>query len=336
MPIRAEAVVFPEPGRVELETIDVPDPGPDDVAVRTAYSGVSQGTERWMLNGRYNRMAENVAANYPCFPGYQAAGVVDAVGSNVSDLQPGDKVFLPGACLAGGAHKRGGSAGSAGQVSYLVAPRIAVSRLGAGADLAEASLYVMAAVGRHGVRLTDVHAGELVVVIGQGMIGQMSAQAARQRGARVIASDLVGMRAQYSAQYSANRAVDASRERIEEVVRSEASDGADVVIDTSGNSRLFEQSLALIRREGRICMQGYYPDPIVIDFHRTHLKRAVVAFPCGYDRERDQELADDISAQRLTIAPLITHRVPYREAPDAYRLIMEHPDRSLGMVLTWD
>ena len=92
----------------------------------------------------------------------------------------------------------------------------------------------------------------------------------------------------------------------------------------------------LVRHEGRICLQGYYPDPIVIDFHAAHVKRVTVTFPCAWDRERDQELADDLSAHRLAIAPLITHRIPYREAQDAYRLIIDHPEESLGMVFTWD
>src|SRR6266487_4008286 len=80
MSVRAAAIVFAEPGRVEIRPVDIPDVGPDEVGVRTAYSGVSQGTERWLLTGRYNRAGEDVAANYPCYPGYQAAGIVERTG----------------------------------------------------------------------------------------------------------------------------------------------------------------------------------------------------------------------------------------------------------------
>ncbi len=334
MSVRAPAIVFAEPGRVEIRRADIPDVGPDEVGVRTAYSGVSQGTERWLLIGRYNRSGEDVAANYPCYPGYQAAGIVEGTGSQVTDLEPGDRVMLQGTRLLPGARNPG--PGLASHVGYLVAPRRQVTRLHPDVDLAEAALFRMAAVARHGARLAGIRNHDLVVVIGQGLIGQMSAQAARQRGARVIAADQIRRRVEASARYSADLAVDVSERSLEEVMRAEAPNGADVVVDTTGNSRMFETCLALVRHEGRICLQGYYPDPIAIDFHPTHLKRPTVTFPCGWDGERDDELAEDLAARRIIIAPLITHRVPYHDASSAYQLVVEHPERSLGMVFSWE
>jgi threonine dehydrogenase-like Zn-dependent dehydrogenase len=107
------------------------------------------------------------------------------------------------------------------------------------------------------------------------------------------------------------------------------------VIDTTGVSRMFDRCLELVRSEGRIAMQGYYPDPITVDFHPTHLKRPTVTFPCGWDDELNDELAGDLASGRLVIGPLITHRIPFRDAPAAYDLVLRHPERSLGMVLDW-
>lgn len=333
--MKAPAVVFVEPGRVEIQEVELAEPGPDQVGVRTAFSGVSQGTERWALTGRYNRFSVDPSAFYPCSPGYQAAGIVDAVGSKVTDLKVGDHVFLPGTRFLDPSHKYPGPC-KASHSGYLVASRSEVTCVAPGVDLAAASLYHMAGVSRHGVRLTKVQPGELVVVIGLGMIGQMSAQAARRAGARVVATDLIPLRVEAAAKHSADRVVDAGGGNLEDVVREEAPDGADVVIDTTGNARIFDRCLGLIRREGRIAMQGYYPDPITIDFHPTHLVRPTVTFPCGWDDEFNGELADDMAAGRIAIEPLITHRVPYRDAGSAYALVLEHPERSLGMVLAWD
>lgn len=329
MGIAAPAVVFVEPNSVDIWTVTLPEVGPTDVGVRTTCSGVSQGTERWLLTNRY-RWADGVP-QYPHFPGYQAAGVVEDVGADVDDLRVGDHVFAQGTAFADLTPRYG----LASHTGYLVTPRAEVTKLDPAVDLAAASLLRMAGVARHGIRLTGVRPGDLVVVIGQGLIGQMSAQAARRCGARVIASDLIASRVEASAAYSADRAIEPGSEDLIEVVRSEASEGADVVIDTTGNSRIFLTCAELVRPEGKICLQGYYPDLVEIDFHPTHLKRATVTFPCWVDRDEDAALAADLARGRLMIEPLITHRIPYTEAAAAYELVVEHPEQTLGMVLTW-
>jgi 2-desacetyl-2-hydroxyethyl bacteriochlorophyllide A dehydrogenase len=332
--MRAPAVVFPQPERVEIRVMDYPDVGPDQVGIRTVFSGISQGTERWVLKGRYGHFDRDFAAYYPCSPGYQAAGVVEQVGSAVEDLRVGDHVFAPGTRFADPGHHYAGPC-SASHSAYLVADRATVTKVAPEVDLAGAALYHMAGVSRHGVRLSQVRPGELVVVFGLGFIGQMSAQAARRAGARVIATDLIPSRVTAAAKYSVDRAVDANVERLEDIVRAESPDGADVVIDTTGNHRMFDRCLGLIRREGRIAMQGYYPEPIEIDFHPTHIQRPTVMFPCGWDDEFNGELADDMATGRIAIEPLITHRIAFRDAKEAYDLVIAHPERTLGMVLDW-
>ena len=336
--MKAPAVVFPEPKRVEIREMELPEVGPGQVGIRTTYSGVSQGTERWAFMGRYYRF-EDVPAHYPCSPGYQAAGVVEVVGADVDGLAVGDHAMTMGTHFADPNHKYPGPM-QGSHAGYLVVDASAAWKVPAEVDLAAASLFHVAGVSRSGVRITQVQPGDLVALIGLGMIGQMSAQAARQAGARVIATDLIADRCELAARYSADRVVDGSRrngsgESLEDAVREEKPDGADVVIDTTGISSMYERCRDLIRREGKIMMQGYYPDPISIEFHPTHLTRASVTFPCGWDDEENDDIAEDMRTGVLQIDPLITHRIPFREAPDAYELVVEHPEASLGMVFDW-
>lgn len=333
--MKAPAVVFTEPGHVEIRSMPMPTVEPDQIGIRTVFSGVSQGTERWALTGRYGHSDRDYSAFYPCSPGYQAAGVVAEVGANVTDLQVGDHVFAPGTRFADPAHHYPGPC-MASHSGYLVMARSEVTKVAPEVDLAGAALYHMAGVSRHGVRLTRVAEGDLVVVIGLGMIGQMSAQAARRVGARVIGSDLIPLRVDAASEYSVDRAVDALEEDLNAVLREESPEGADVVIDTTGDHTIFGTCLELVRYEGRIAMQGYYPDPIEIDFHPTHIKRPTVTFPCGWDDEFNGLLAEDMATGGIAIAPLITDRIPFRDAPDAYRTVVEHPERTLGMVIDWE
>lgn len=334
MSVKAPAVMFTAPGQVAVTEVELPDVAPGEVGVRTAYSGISQGTERWLLTGRYNHAGDNPEHNYPCFPGYQAAGVVEHVGAGVTDLAPGDHVMLEGTRFADPELANPGP-GLASHVGYLVAPRNAVTPVAQTVDLAEAALYRMAAVSRHGVRLSGVRSGDVVCVVGLGMIGQMAAQAARRVGAHVIAGDLIPARVEAAAKFSADVAVNVRDQTLADTVREAAPAGADVVIDTTGVSTIFPTCLDLVREEGRICLQGYYPDPISIDFHPAHLKRVAVHFPCGWDADRDDELAADLAAAKVSIAPLITHRFAFTDAPEAYATVVDHPEASIGMVFTW-
>ena len=327
---KTRAVVFTEPKQVDLITVTAPDPAPNEIAVRTVYSGISIGTERWGLLGRYNHWGDDVARYYPYVPGYQRAGIVEAVGSAVEGFAIGDRVFSRTARIE---EQDLECRGWLGHIGCAVVAPDALWKLGPTADMEEASLWQMPAAGAHGVRLVDVQPGQLVVVTGQGLIGQMSAQMSRLRGATVISSDLMEKRVQLSALYSADIAINAQRDNLLEVIRQIQPDGADIVIDTSGNSRLFDFLLGLIRREGRICLQGYYPDPFHIDFHPTHEKRAAVIFPCG--RDDPAALVPLLNRHKLRIKPLITHRFPITQAKEAYDLMMNKPDEALGIIFDW-
>jgi 3-hydroxyethyl bacteriochlorophyllide a dehydrogenase len=332
--MKAPAVVFVEPGRMEIREMELPEPGPGQIGIRTVFSGISQGTERWALLGRYYRFSEDVPGHYPCSPGYQAAGVVDVVGSDVQGFVPGDHVFTMGTHFVDPDHKYAGPM-QGSHAGYLVADAAAAWKVAPEVDLAAASLFHMAGVSRSGVRITKIKEGDLVALIGLGMIGQMSAQAARRAGARVIATDLIASRCELAAAHSADRVVDGSTGSLEDAVREEKPGGADVVIETTGISTMYDRCRDLIRHEGTIMMQGYYPDPISIEFHPTHLTRATVTFPCGWDDEYNDELAEDLRTGALAIEPLITHRFSYRDASQAYDLVLNHPEASLAMVLDW-
>jgi 2-desacetyl-2-hydroxyethyl bacteriochlorophyllide A dehydrogenase len=332
--MKAPAVVFVEPKRMEVREMELADPGPAQIGIRTAYSGISQGTERWALSGRYGHWDADYGAVYPCSPGYQAAGVVDVVGSQVRDLAVGDHVFTMGTHFTDPNHKYPGPC-QASHSAYLVIDADQATKVAPEVDLAAASMYHMASVSRSGIRISKVQPGDLVALIGLGIIGQMSAQAARRAGARVIATDLIPERCAAAEKYSADRVIDGSTGSLEDAVREEAPEGPDVVIDTTGVASMVNRCRDLVRHEGKIIMQGYYADPIEIDFHPMHITRASMTFPCGWDDQFNDELADDLATGKLVIDPLITHRIGFRDAQDAYELVLNHPEASLGMVFDW-
>lgn len=125
MGISTQAIVFARPGEVAVIDVEVPGPGPDEVLVRTAFSGVSQGTEPWLLTGKHKGLDPNGSENYPFFPAYQAVGVVERVGEAVTRSKPGDKVAAEGTRLADPA-LRSDAAGRGSHVGRPVAYERAV------------------------------------------------------------------------------------------------------------------------------------------------------------------------------------------------------------------
>lgn len=94
----AEAVVFSANGRAAVGAVELPPLAADDTLIETRVSGVSAGTEGWVLTDRF-RWGGPVP--YPLVPGYQKAGVVRAIGAQVEGLVPGDRAFMTTSRLSG-------------------------------------------------------------------------------------------------------------------------------------------------------------------------------------------------------------------------------------------
>ena len=89
-------IIFPEKGKVSFEVFELPEPGSDEVKVRTYYSLMSIGTETIILNQKYD--PDTHFARMFSFPqlktGVQALGEVEQVGKGVEDFRPGDIIYM--------------------------------------------------------------------------------------------------------------------------------------------------------------------------------------------------------------------------------------------------
>ncbi len=324
--IKAYGVVFPEKDEIEVLEIELPDPGPEDVVVQTEYSGISIGTEGWILTAKYR------GTTFPLVTGYQKVGRVVQVGSQVSGLEVGDRVFLRHTKIASPIRSMWG-----GHTSRSVEHVGNIIKLPEGADPVSASLLVMVAVGYHGAaELVDVQAGELVVVVGQGLIGQFAAQVCKQRGCTVITTEPIALRRELSAKMGVDAALDPLSEDVEAVVRQFKAEGADVVIDCSANADAINQSFEWLKNRGsKYCFQAYYPDLTCVDMFYPHVKEMVAYFPTNVTEQGMREMLQWIADGRAQVRPLITHIRNWQQAPELFRLMMDQPNECLGMVLDW-
>lgn len=336
--MRTKAVIFTGVGEVAIGEVDVPKPGAGEVLVRTTLTGISVGTDGWMIRGLYR----GVQDRYPTIYGYQRVGVVEEVGSGVDSLAEGDRVFV-------GLNRTRLEAGDpigpvAGNYTGFGCHDAAmVVTIPDGVSDIEASMGGVASTPVVGRNLTQPQAGELVLVLGQGMIGQMAAQIYRDKGARVIAADILDRRVELSGKVSADVAINLSTEDVVAAVHAEQAAGADIVVECTGRSDTMPMMLEAVRgacndseKPGKICMQGYFVEPIEIDFDEAHHRRLTMTFPCGFDVAGTREILGMLAEKRLNVTDLITHDWHVDQAPETFQLMLGRPGEVLGMYLRWE
>jgi 2-desacetyl-2-hydroxyethyl bacteriochlorophyllide A dehydrogenase len=321
MDMRATAVVFEAARQVALREIELPQPGDEEIVIENVYTGISVGTEGWILRGERPQ-----SGDFPCVPGYQQSGIVSYVGPKVSTFKVGDRVNCWSSRLPPGINSIWAAHVSRSVNSYVVAVRIpdAVS-------FKVASLAKLFAVGYHGVEQTELNKGDLVAVLGLGMIGQGYAQIARTRGATVVGADIAQNRIDLAHKYSCDAAVLSSE--LEDAVREIKPEGADVVVDTTGRSELIDECVRIARPKAKIVWQGWYPGRVSFDFHKAHEKQVKMVFPCSIEGE--DVVLDMLARGELVLEPMISTVFPAKEAPKAYELMLGDPNAFLGVTLKW-
>jgi 2-desacetyl-2-hydroxyethyl bacteriochlorophyllide A dehydrogenase len=275
----SEALVC-TPGQVQAKRLGLRSLGPRDVLVRTSVSGVSTGTDRWVMQGSFVW----VDISYPAVPGYQLAGVVESVGGEVEDFVVGQPAVVTGAkdyvevSSAWGTH-----------ASAVVAEVDDVHDARMLPPL-RAAFVVVAQVGYNAASRLHLPAGERVVVVGDGVIGACAALACRARGFDVLVAGRHDARLGPIAQLGL--ATVNVRGSNGDAVRDFAPAG---VIDTVQNSAAFEMySPVLPRRTGELVYSGHSPGGITAwaDMAVLQKREWTVHFVSGKTRQRLEATLD--------------------------------------------
>lgn len=324
------AIVFPEPNRAELREFPLPAPGPGEVRVRVTTSGISIGTEYLVLCGEFP------SQQFPCLVGYQSVGIVESLGDGVTNLKPGDRVFAGAGHRPEGYHEGCGIA----HVSHANIPALSTGGLvprpiviPSHVSDASASYGVLVAVALEGTGMADIKRNDTVAIVGLGVVGQLIAQVAKDRGANVFASDLDEKRVEIARKCGIDGAFTGSVEAFDREIRAHQEKGADIVFETSGNTKVLEQSLNLARNYGTFIVQGHYPGNLVFRFLHAHWRHLRMMFPCGGSNRRDA--IDALDRGTCSADPLITHRVTPEDAPKLYGEIAKRSRDVLGAVIEW-
>ena len=223
-------------GRISVYNSDKPEVKDNYVLVKVSYSAVSPGTEGTMSN---NSKEDIVRL------GYSASGIAEEVGAGVEGIKVGDKVAVYGAPYVG--HR-----------SYLSVPKTLVAKIPESVSLSDASLAGLGAIAIHGLRQGELQFGEVCVVVGLGIYGQLIAQIAHNAGMVVLALNRSKSRADLLANVSGLKTYSDEVELEKDLDILSGGKGADAVFlcAGSGASYLTDKSLDWLKDKGKSVIVG--------------------------------------------------------------------------------
>lgn len=362
-------------GKMEVLEVPLPALNKGAILVRNHFSVISAGTEgKTVTDARkgyiakaksrkkeVNAVLDMIKTNgllptyklvmnkleAPAELGYSCAGEVIAVGEGVTTFKVGDFVACGGA-----------SASHADVVSVPVNLAVFVPPE---VDLKQASFTTIAAIAIQGIRQADLRMGENCLIIGMGIIGQITYKILEASGIYPIGIDVSDAQIQQSKDAGITNIYNRNQAGIEEIISNFSNGfGCDAIIITAGTSSLdpVEFAGAMARKKAKVVIVGAVPT----GFSRMHyykkeldLKMSMsygpgrldanyeekgIDYPIGYVRWTEnrnmQSYIDLLTSNRLDISKLISHTYSLEKAPNAYNMILERKISFSGIIIQYD
>lgn len=324
--MKTSAIVFSAPNNVQIREIEIPELLPDEILVRSEVSGVSVGTDGWILRNQFS-WAGQIA--YPIVPGYQRSGWVEAIGSEVHGIVVGDRVAATISRLEGTTRSHWG-----GHLHVGVTKKDEVYLLDAEVDFMDAAQMIVCQVGLNAVNRSGLRPDQAVLVIGDGCIGQMAAQVARSIGAHVVLLGHRPGRIELASKYSADEVFITSGKEWYKRLQSSACP-ISVVIDTVQNVKFFNEYLLYLAPETTIVLSGFSPCGFEVDLGELQKSGLSLMTVCGWSRKRNEAVLSLMAEGKISFKNLITHRLPVERAPEAWAMMEKKCEHFLGVNFFW-
>jgi predicted dehydrogenase/threonine dehydrogenase-like Zn-dependent dehydrogenase len=361
-------------GELAVEELPPPALKNGGLLVQTAYSLISAGTERSIVETAQSSLVgkarsrpdlvrqvldtfkrEGLRATYEKVQsrlnqikalGYSASGTVIAVGQGVSGFQVGDRVACAGA-------------GYASHAEFLFVPQNLCRKLPEGASLEAACYTTVGAIALQGIRQADVRLGEAVAVIGLGLVGQLTVQMLKASGCRVLGIDIDPQACQLAKKSGADLIAENSEAARQRCAAMTDGRGADSVIITAStkSDEPVELACEIARDRARVTAVGmvgmniprnaYYMKELEVRLSRSYgpgrydpeYEEKGHDYPIAYVRwteNRNMEAFLQLLAEgKVNTDLLTTQRFRVEQATDAYNLITSNAERYCGIVLAY-
>ncbi|MBN8569091.1 MAG: bi-domain-containing oxidoreductase [Ignavibacteria bacterium] len=362
-------------GHMEVMDVPIPALGSGQLLVRNHYSLISAGTEGKNVSDArlgliakarsrkkevqqviemiktsgfsetYNVVMSKLEAPGPM--GYSCAGEVIAVADDVYDFKVGDYV----ACGGEGAY----------HADIVSVYKNLCVKIPKSVDLKFAAITTVASIAIQGIRQAELTFGETAVVIGLGLIGQLTMQILEASGIKAIGVDISQAQVDLANKIGIGKSYLRNRDDLEGVIKELTKGyGADAILITAGTSSLdpVEFAGAIARRKAKVVIVGAVPTGFSRNFYfkkELDLRMSCSYGPGRYDRAYEEKGIDYpyeyvrwtenrnmesyielIERNKLVLEPLVTHVFEFEDAKKAYDMILAKKEAFVGILLKYE
>ncbi|MFC9612604.1 zinc-dependent alcohol dehydrogenase family protein [Streptomyces sp. NPDC056938] len=341
------AVVFEKFGeRAEVREVPDPVPAPHGVVVRVEATGLCRSD--W-----HGWMGHDPDIRLPHVPGHELAGVVEAVGADVLDRRPGDRVTVPFVCACGtcascaaGDHQvcerqtQPGFTHWGSFAEYVALDHAAVNLVDVPDELSFATAAGLgcrfATAFRAVVAQGRVAAGEWVAVHGCGGVGLSAVMIAAASGARVVAVDVSPAALDLARTFGAAHCMNASEvPDVAAAVRELTGDGAHLSLDALGSPVTCAASVGGLRRRGRHVQVGLLPQDPVVPMGRVIGLELELLGSHGMAAHAYPRMLEMVRAGVLRPDLLVTSTITLDAAPAALEAMGAAPGAGVTIIEPW-
>ena len=330
------AVVFRGQGRIGIEEVPKPVPGPGEAVIKITATTIC-GTDVHIVRGEY-----------PVKPGlvlgHEPVGVIEALGAGLDRYYRAGERVIVGAitpcgqcfyCLNGSHSQCGGPLGgwrfgntiNGAWAEYLLVPDARANLAPIPEGLSDESVLMcpdIFSTGLSGAESGNIKIGDAVAIFAQGPIGLCATLGARLRGAGlIIAVDGMSARLDAARRFGASVTLGPDDDPVRAIKTLTDGRGVDVAIEALGRQETFENALRSTRAGGTVSSLGVYSGKLVAPYEAFYAglgDQTIVTTLCPGGKERMRRLMEMIAQRRVDLTPLVTHRFALENISEAFDL----------------
>ena len=336
-----KAVRVLSPGSYSIDEVPMPTCGPRDVLVKVSACGIC-GSDLHFV--KWGTLRED---GLPMALGHEAAGIVESVGSDVTTVSAGMRVFISptasdGSTIGAGVH-------DGAFASHVVIRDAVLGKnllpLPDGLDLHRAALVEPLAVGLHTVNRGDPDSSTKAVVFGCGPIGLAAILWLSRRNVRhIVAIDIAEERLGYALKMGAHAVINPFKDDVAAIlaelhgtagpIRGKPTVGTDIFYDLAAGPGIIDQITGMAKFRSKLVVGAIYFNPVSINFRELIPREMEITTAGPYEQELHDALADIASIDQAVLDSYITATLPFSQFDEAFELAKQ--PSSAKVMVTFD